>query len=203
MFVIGLCGGSGSGKGSVCDIFCKYGIDSIDTDALYHEITSAPSECLTALKNEFGSEIITESGSLNRPRLASIVFSGEGADKRLNRLNEISHKFILDETRRRLDEYRQYGAVATIVDAPALFESGFDSECDLLICVVSDREKRVGRIMSRDCISREKAEARIASQIPDEELIARCDFLIRNDGDLNNLQDEVKNVLNQILENNK
>ncbi len=199
MKIIGLCGGSGSGKGTACEIFGKLGIPAIDTDAVYRELTEGPGECLTALANEFGGEIIAESGALNRQRLSSIVFSGEGARERLAKLNEISHKFILDETRRRLDEYKRRDAVAAIVDAPVLFESGFDRECDILISVVADREKRIDRIMTRDMITRDAAERRIASQMSDDELISRCDYVIRNDGDLDHLIAEVKSVLKDIL----
>ncbi len=202
MKVIGLCGGSGSGKGSVCRIFGRLGIPSIDTDAVYHELTSAPGECINALVKEFGRDIITEEGALNRKKLASVVFSGDSSDERLRSLNQIAHKYILDETRNRLNGFRLDKAAAAIVDAPALFESGFDAECDILICVIADKEKRVERIMMRDSITREGAEARIASQISDEELISRCDYQIRNDGDLEALSKEVQAVLNKILENN-
>ena len=200
MKIIGLCGGSGSGKGSACQIFGKYGIPSIDTDSIYREITAAPGECLAALQNEFGSEIINESGALDRKRLASIVFSGEDSSSRLARLNEITHKFILDETRRRLDEYRAMDAVAAIVDAPLLFESGFDRECDILVAVVAERELRINRIMSRDGITRKAAEQRIDSQLSDDELILRCDYVIRNDYDISYLKQEVRTVLKTILD---
>ena len=199
MIIIGLCGGSGSGKGSVCKIFSEFGIPCIDTDAVYREITSAPGECLTALQNEFGIEIITESGTLNRKKLASIVFSGEDSKLRLERLNEITHKYILDETKRRLDNYRTMGAAAAIVDAPVLFESGFDRECDVIVLVVAERELRITRIMSRDGITRKEAEQRINSQISDDELMLRCDYMIRNDYDLSYLKQEVKTVLKKIL----
>lgn len=199
MIIIGLCGGSGSGKGSVCKIFSEFGIPCIDTDAVYREITSAPGECLTALQNEFGIEIITESGALNRKKLASIVFSGEDSKLRLERLNEITHKYILDETKRRLDNYRTMGDAAAIVDAPVLFESGFDRECDVIVLVVAERELRITRIMSRDGITRKEAEQRINSQISDDELMLRCDYMIRNDYDLSYLKQEVKTVLKKIL----
>ena len=199
MIIIGLCGGSGSGKGSVCKIFSEFGIPCIDTDAVYREITSAPGECLTALQNEFGIEIITESGTLNRKKLASIVFSGEDSKLRLERLNEITHKYILDETKRSLDNYRTMGAAAAIVDAPVLFESGFDRECDVIVLVVAERELRITRIMSRDGITRKEAEQRINSQISDDELMLRCDYMIRNDYDLSYLKQEVKTVLKKIL----
>ena len=200
MKIIGLCGGSGSGKGSACKIFGEFGIPCIDTDAVYRELTSVPGECLTALQNEFGSEIITESGTLNRKKLASIVFSGEDSNTRLEKLNEITHKFILDETRRRIDNYRSMDAVAAIVDAPALFESGFDRECDVLVLVVAEKELRITRIMSRDGITRKEAEQRINSQMSDCDLITRCDYMIRNDYDLSYLKQEVKTVLKKILD---
>ena len=202
MKVIGLCGGSGSGKGSSCEVFRELGIPSIDTDAVYREITASPGDCIAALADEFGSEIITENGSLNRKRLAEIVFSGDDSALRLARLNRIAHKFILDETRRRLAYYEQAGTPAAIVDAPVLFESGFDDECDILICIIADRDVRIARIMARDGITREEAEKRILSQLSDEELISRCDYVISNNYDISHLKTEVKHVLNKILDNN-
>lgn len=202
MKIIGLCGGSGSGKGTVCKIFSEFGIPSVDTDAVYRELTSSPGDCLIALANEFGSEIITERGALNRKLLAQLVFSGENSSERLSRLNEISHKFILDETRRRLQEFKKSGAPFALVDAPALFESGFDRECDGVVCVLADRKKRVERIMSRDSLTRNEAEERISAQLSDAELISLSDYVIHNDSDVSALTDEVKAILHKILDNN-
>ena len=84
MKVIGLCGGSGSGKGTVCDIFREKGILCIDTDAVYRDLTGRRGPLLNALKREFGKEIITDDNALNRRALASIVFSSENADLKLN-----------------------------------------------------------------------------------------------------------------------
>lgn len=202
MKIIGLCGGSGSGKGVVCRVFHRMGIGYIDTDAVYRELTSIPCDLLKTLEYEFGKEIITDSGSLNRAVLRSIVFSGDGSEHRLARLNEITHKYILDETRRRLSAYAEEGIPAAIVDAPALFESGFDAECHILICVVADYSTRIQRIMARDGITRLAAEERIAAQIPDAELIERCDYVIYNNSDLQALERQVSDILAKILDNN-
>ena len=196
MKVIGLCGGSGSGKGAVSSIFDDLGIPSIDTDAVYREMTLGDSPCLRALAIEFGDEIISANGSLDRARLASIVFSGEGCDARRRRLNEIAHYFILEETRRRLKEYESLGCIAALVDAPVLFESGFDKECDKIICVLADKDTRVERIVARDGISRQAAKARINSQMSDEELISRCDYVIYNNCDLESLKSSVLEIKN-------
>lgn len=199
MKVIGLCGGSGSGKGMVSELFLLHNIPSIDTDAVYREMINNDSPCLRALTEEFGLEILSSDGSLDRKRLASMVFCGENSGERLNRLNVISHKFILDETRQRLSVLSEMGYKAALVDAPVLFESGFDKECDLTLCVVADRETRILRIMERDGLSREAAEQRINSQLSSAELISRCDLVITNDSNLDELNDEVHRVATIIL----
>ena len=199
MKIIGLCGGSGSGKGTVSVLFAEYEIPSIDTDKVYHELTASESSCLIALINEFGNEIISKEGSLDRKKLGRIVFSGEDSHKKLKKLNEISHKYVLDETRRRLDFLREQGYKCAIVDAPVLFESGFDKECDLTVAVLCDKEMRISRIISRDNISYEAASARIRSQISDEELVKRCNFIIYNNSDLDALKQEVKKTVNHIF----
>ena len=195
MKIIGLCGGSGSGKGTVSSIFKEYNIPTVDTDALYRDMTSKDSPCLRALADEFGREIVTENNSLDRNVLASLVFSGENSKKRLSRLNEISHKFILDKTEEVLIEYEQEGFLRAIVDAPLLFESGFDKKCDKIICVVSDRETRINRIVKRDSITLDAAIRRIDSQIADEELISRSDFVIYNNSDIDSLKEQVVQII--------
>ena len=201
MKIIGLCGGSGSGKGAVSKLFCELGIPSVDTDAVYREITSNKGACLDTLASEFGQIIIKEDGSLDRKTLSTIVFSGEGAGQKRSRLNEITHKFILDETRRRLSSFEKKDVAFAIVDAPLLFESGFDKECDIVICVIADKHIRLDRIISRDGITREAAEKRIASQLSDGELISRSDFVIYNNSDLTALKREVIDVYNKINKN--
>ncbi len=199
MKTIGLCGGTGSGKGTVADIFKIFGIPSIDTDRVYRSMTEAPSPCLTALQDEFGDEIITPLGSLDRRALRSLVFDSPAADKNRVKLNLITHNFILDKTRETLKSYELDGCKAAIVDAPLLFESGFDKECDIIISVVSNKELRVLRIIRRDGISREEAERRINSQISDEELVGKSDYTIINNGDISELEMQVKNIAEQIM----
>ncbi len=200
MIVIGLCGGSGSGKGTVCHVFRQNGIPTVDTDAVYREITGRYGPALAALEREFGREIITDDNTLDRKALANMVFSGENSTQRLARLNEIAHKYILDETRARLMECEKNGAPAAVVDAPVLFESGFDSECDVIVCVVAEKEKRLSRIVLRDNISFDDAERRIGAQMTDDEIISRSDHIICNNSDLESLKEQVISLLSEILD---
>ena len=100
----------------------------------------------------------------------------------MSKLNEITHKHIKRETEKILAENERNGAIATAVDAPVLFESGFDRMCDVTMCVTAPSELKIKRIMERDGITREKAMSRLASQLTDDELRARCDIEIVNDG---------------------
>lgn len=199
MKVIGLCGGSGSGKGAVCELFSEMDVSSIDTDRVYHRLTSSPSPCLEELALVFGKSIIDERGALDRRVLRGLVFGSCDADERRRKLNEITHKHILGEARRIISEKRDEGAKAIIVDAPLLFESGFDKECDVTVCVIADKDIRIKRIMARDGISAEDAKRRIDGQIPNDELVRRVDYVIENNGDLDILRDEVKRVYKKIL----
>ena len=199
MKVIGLCGGSGSGKGTVCAMLCEHGIPTVDTDAVYRGLTASYTDCLRELASEFGERIISPDGSLDRSVLRELVFSGDGAAERLARLNEISHRHILARTRQMLGEYERAGFLAATVDAPVLYESGFDRECDIVIAVLADREVRIERIIHRDGISREAAERRIDSQLSDEELRRRADYVIVNDGNESVLRERIMSVAEEIL----
>ena len=199
MVVLGLCGGSGSGKGEVCLIMSEVGIPAVDTDLVYRAITSSKSACLDALVEEFG-DILDAEGKLDRKKLAAIVFA-PGAEKQLAALNRISHRYILDEVRVWLRHQEEQGIAVAVVDAPLLFESGFNSECDAVIGVVADKQSRIGRIVSRDGIGKEAAEGRIRSQIPDSELVKLCDYIIENNGSREALRSEVLSVVDQILKN--
>ena len=197
MKIVGLCGGSGSGKGAVGQLFEKHGVPVIDTDAVYHELTSARSECIDELVLAFGNSIIDENGALNRPALGKIVFSSGASDK-LQLLNKITHKHILLKTREMLGNFSERGFSMVVVDAPLLFESEFNKECDIIVSVIADKNTRVERIMSRDKISEDVARRRIATQLGDDFLIANSDFVIRNDSTLSELAEKFEILINDI-----
>ena len=199
MKIIGLSGGSGSGKGSVAEIFSEYGIPSVDTDKVYRDLTCSKTPCLDALRAEFGAEIITAGGALDRVRLREIVFTGDNADEKLKRLNEISHKFVLEKTREILKGYADAGVLAALVDAPLLFESKFNEECDEIISVIADKGIRIQRIMLRDGISDADARKRINAQLSDNFLINNSSYVIENNGDLDVWRVAASSVAKKIL----
>ncbi len=183
--IVGLCGRSGSGKGYVCRIFEEMGIPSIDTDAVYRSLVTGhsgnPSPCLAAIAEAFGSGVLDAAGDLNKRALADIVFA-PGGRERLRQLNVITHKYIKEETQRKIAFLKEAGYNTVLIDAPVLFESGFDKLCDLIFYVCAPDAVLVQRICARDGITVEQAKRRLDAQISDAELALRCDGVIRNDG---------------------
>lgn len=171
--VIGLTGPTGAGKSTVADAFEALGCNIIDADKIAREVVSQP-DCLSDLREEFGSDIVNSDGSLNRKLLSERAFDNS---QRTQRLNELTHPRILDEILRQIDTGKKSGAKAVILDAPLLFESGSDRFCDVSIAVTAPKELRLSRIMQRDSIPKELAEARIGVQNPDSYFNERADYL--------------------------
>lgn len=177
MKVIGLTGGSGSGKGYVSKLFETAGVPVLDTDRVSRQVTSPGSQCLAELVRRFGSGILLPDGSLDRRGLAALAFADPESTAALN---AITHRHILAYARDWLGRRRAEGYAAAIIDAPLLYESGFDAECDAVVAVVADRELRIARILARDAITRVQAELRLSRQHDDEFFRAHADFVIEN-----------------------
>ncbi len=186
--IIGLTGGSGSGKSAVAKIFSEFGAYIIDADEISHSITTSDKKVLEKIENAFPGTV-TDAG-LNRRKLGSIVF----ADKeKLLKLNEIIHPAIIDKM---CLLAKNSSAEITVIDAPLLFSSKrLIKLCDEIVVVAAPESVRIDRIVARDKISRDEAKNRLASQLSPDELIARADKVIYNDGSLENLRSVVFDYL--------
>ncbi len=195
MVIVGLCGGSGSGKSTVADELSHFGFYNVNTDEIYHELISTKSDCYYALVKEFGASVEND-GKIDRKKLAKIVFSKNGDDKLL-RLNEITHFYVLKRVRELIASLED-SYIGAVVDAPLLFESGFDKECHFILGVVADKSERIKRIVERDSISSADAIKRIEKQLADEEIVRRADVVIYNNFDKISLKQDVLNTVNKI-----
>ena len=194
--IIGLTGPSGAGKTTLCNIADEFSIKSIDTDAVYHSLLLPPSLCLDELVTEFGKQILYPDGKLNRAALASIVFDEQDTERaKLAKLGKITHKYVLEESRKIIRSADDRGEAAIIVDAPALYESGFDKECDFVICLLADKKLRLSRIIDRDHISEDKASARLESQKDDSFYSSRAHHVITNNGDSSSMRADLQKIL--------
>lgn len=179
--ILGLTGPSGAGKGVLAQrLHDAHGFVWIDTDAVYHDLTSAPSPCLDELQSAFGTGIIKQ-GALDRPALASIVFAKDAKDK-LELLNRITHKHVIKKSHRQIDAARQSGARGAVLDAPLLFEAGADALCTHTAAVLADRAVRLHRIITRDGLTEQAAQKRLDAQRSDDFYRQRADFVIYNNG---------------------
>lgn len=199
MFIIGITGPSGAGKGTLTSYFKRFGMLAIDTDSVYHKLLTPPSECLDEITANFGSNVLMTDGSLNRKALANIVFQKGNADK-LAILNKITHKYVIGKVHDIIRSYKLIGIDKCIIDAPLLIESGLSDECDVVISVLSNEKTRAERILERDKISLEMAYTRIKAQKPDSFYIDASDYVIYNNSDINSFYAEAEGLRKRIEE---
>lgn len=182
MRIIGLTGGSGTGKGTFAALLRDKGAGWVDADAVYRTLCAEDRDMLAALDAAFGG-VVDQNGALDRPKLASIVFADP---EKLKKLNAITLPYIRATS---LEAMRAQGDCPFVLyDAPTLFEVGADDLCERIIGVLADTETRVARIMARDGLDEPAARARIGAQ-PDAEFYrARCDYIVENNGGIADLQ---------------
>ena len=173
MIKVAVCGGLGSGKSTVCQMFAERGVAIYDSDSRAKALMTESAELREALVAEFGEECY-KGGALNRSYLAEKVF---GSEEQLARLNSIVHPAVKSDFLRWAEE--QEGNYC-ILETAILFESGFDAVVDCSVAVLAPMPLRVERAMKRDNATREQIEARIKAQMSDDELMRRADFAIVN-----------------------
>lgn len=173
MIKVAICGGIGSGKSTVCQMFAERGIALYDSDSRAKMLMNESVSLREALIAVFGEGCYVD-GELNRPYLAQRVF---GSEQELAKLNSIVHPAVKEDFLRWTEE--QEGDYC-ILESAILFESGFDKLVDKTVAVLAPMSLRIERAMQRDGASREQVEARIRAQMSDDELVARADFSIVN-----------------------
>ena len=192
MLVIGLTGPTGAGKGEVAAVFEHYGIPVINADRVYHKLITRGSSCLQELVDAFGKGILLPDGNLDRRALGGIVFNDPAA---CDRLNAITHRYVMEEVKNRMEHLRREGVPVAVFDAPQLFEAGAHKACGAVISVLADRQLRLERIMARDGITAEAAMRRILAQKSDDFFKAHSDYIIENNGSAEALAPKVHSIL--------
>lgn len=174
MIRIGITGGIGSGKSTVCRILEELGAAIYDSDVNAKRLMNEDAELRMQLIAEFGEQTFDDNG-LNRKYLASVVFSDAG---RLHKLDEIVHPAVRKDFHEWCRQHSDKDYV--VLESAILFDAGFESEVDKTLAVVAPAELRIARTRKRDGMSREQVEERIAQQMSDDELRAKADYTIVN-----------------------
>ncbi|MET0235989.1 MAG: dephospho-CoA kinase [Kibdelosporangium sp.] len=177
MLRVGLTGGIGSGKSTVAGRLAEHGAVLIDADRLAREVVEAGTPGLAAIVDAFGAEVLAEDGSLDRPKLAAVVFNS--AEQR-ERLNGIVHPLIGERTAEMLADA---AADAVVVhDVPLLVEKNYAAMYNLVVIVHADAEERVRRLTETRGMPEADARARIAAQASEEQRRAVADVWLANSG---------------------
>ena len=172
--VIGITGGTGSGKTSALNAIRDLGGVVIDCDAVYHEMLNQDAELRHAIEVKFHG-VFNSDGSLNRKKLGELVFENK---ERMAQLNEVIYQFLVPEVQRRARDGN-----LTAIDAINLIESGVGELCDRTVAVTAPAELRVRRIMARDGIDERYARMRVSAQKSDEFYRSKCDYELSNTAD--------------------
>ncbi|MFD5113302.1 MULTISPECIES: dephospho-CoA kinase [unclassified Streptomyces] len=195
MLRLGLTGGIGAGKSEVSRLLTTYGAVLIDSDRIAREVVEPDTPGLAAVVAEFGAEVLTSDGALDRPKLGGIVF-GDG--ERLRALNAIVHPLV----RARSAELEAAAGPDSIVvhDVPLLVENGMTDLYDLVVVVDASPETQVDRLVRQRGMAEPEARERMAAQATREERRAAADVVIDNDGPLERLEPQVRAVWQELSE---
>jgi dephospho-CoA kinase len=173
--VLGITGGIGSGKSTVCRMFEILGVPVFSADAVAKTMLNNDKKLRESLQSLFGDEIYMPDGNLDRKKLASIIFAHPGS---LQQVNELVHPVVRKEFYRWMEKHKQLTYV--IHEAAILFESGFHSLVDFTLLVSAPEEQRISRVMKRDGISEEKVRERMRNQWTDDKKAAMADYILNN-----------------------
>lgn len=191
MKIIGITGASGSGKSTLVKLL---GLKVIDADKVAKSVTEKGTRCLKELSESFGADILEKSGELNRKKLAEKAFSSKENTKLLNR---ITHPYIFEKIEEEIELLKKTENIV-ILDAPQLFEAGCEKLCDMTVGVLSDKDKRIERIIKRDSLTKAQALLRINAGKDDDFFKSNCDMIIINDGSLDKLRQEAQKIIKAI-----
>lgn len=193
--VIGLTGPIGSGKSAVAKVFCNRGFVSVDADLIAKKVVEKGSKTLTQLAEKFGSDVINDDGTLNRALLAKKAFSTQEGTALLN---SVTHPAILERVKKEIEENKKSGNTKIIYDAPVLFESGSDSLCDRVVCVIADKNQRIERVRKRDNMPFSDIENRISVQHSDDFYTEKSDYVIKNNSTIEELLKKTNEIVDEI-----
>ncbi|MCS7000255.1 MAG: dephospho-CoA kinase [Candidatus Kapabacteria bacterium] len=195
MLVIGLTGTIGSGKSEVARVLQCAGVPVISSDEVAHTIMENDPDVIAALRARFGNTIVSSPGTLNRQRLAALVF-GPAAEHRVNRqfVEQLVHPRVLEQIADQLRQLEQEGHTLAVVESALIYSAGIEELFDYVVAVVAPEALRRERLRKRG-MSDTDFEYRQQQQVSDDFLRAHADFVITNEGTLEDLKRATMTVL--------
>ncbi len=195
MYRIGLTGGVGCGKSTVSSYMARLGLPVIDGDKLSREAVTPGSDAMERIRQVFGPEVFLPDGSLDRVKMARLVFSDE--DKR-QALNAIIHPYVWKRTEEGLIAAQDAGHPIAVLDMPLLLEIGWQLRSEAVWVVKAPVEQQILRVCARDGATREEALARIRKQMPTLNKLNYADVVIDNSGSVEDARRQVREALSRV-----
>jgi dephospho-CoA kinase len=191
---VGLTGGIGAGKSTVADLFSQKGAVVIRSDELARQVIEPQTPGFQQVIDRFGKDFINSEGYIDRAKLAQIVFKDDAA---LKDLENIVHPLVRSKTNQIIDQHTSETIIVN--EIPLLLEKKMESLFDFLVIVISSEKNRLERLSQRG-LTTEQATARMSKQVSDDERKAAADFLIVNDGNLDQLEVDVEKIWQTLQE---
>ena len=189
--IIGITGGISSGKSTVTNFLRQKGFRVVDADAVVHQLQAPGGRLYNILVEHFGNQVVLKNGQLNRPLLASLIFSNPEEQEWSK---ETQGQVILEELAALKNQLARTEALF-FMDIPLLFEQGYESWFDEVWLIYLDRETQIERLMNRDKLSLESAKSRLASQWPLDKKKKLATHIIDNSGSLDQLLSQIISLL--------
>jgi dephospho-CoA kinase len=199
MLRVGLTDGIACGKSTVAGMLAKRGAHLLDADRLAHELYAPGLPTYFAVIEHFGHEILNSDGTINRTKLANLVFPQRAAE-----LNAIVHPAVIEVQNKWMAEVESHDSDAVaVVEAALLIEAGAQKDFDKIIVVVCDLPHKLAHFMHRTGASLEEARAevgrRMAVQLPDEAKVKMADYVVENSDDLTHAEQQVERIWKELV----
>ena len=192
--IIGITGGIASGKSTVTNYLRQKGYQVIDADQVVHELQAKGGKLYQALVSWLGSAILNEAGELDRPKLSQLIFSSQ---ENLAKSSQLQNAIIRQELADRRDQLAKTEETF-FMDIPLLFEQDYADWFDEVWLVYVNPETQIKRLKARNGYSQEEAQQRLASQMKLEDKVPYADFVIKNDGNLEELIEQIDKKLRRL-----
>ena len=199
-FLVGVTGGIGCGKSTVCRFLSELGCTLFEADIVAKNLQLHDAEVIDGIKTLFGSEIYSVESSgqmvLDRKTIAATVFS---SSEKLEALNALIHPKVFREFQKAVRDAENQGIKILVKEAAILFESGSNRQLDVVVVVVADEQERIERAVQKGLGSPEEIIRRIALQWPQQKLIEKADYVVVNKGSKEDLKKETEELYLTLL----
>ncbi|MDK2824281.1 MAG: dephospho-CoA kinase [Clostridia bacterium] len=198
MLVVGLTGGIASGKSTISNYLKSLGAVVIDADLLARQAVEPGEKAWQKIRDYFGVQALNEDRTLNRKKIAEIIFANP---REREVLNKIIHPEVIKKTKELIDKYKLDEQIPLIViDAPLLIEAGMQELVDEVWVINVEPELQIKRVMARDKISEEAAIKRLSSQMPTLEKLKYANRVINNNQNIEETLHQVKKIWQEVVE---